>query len=430
MEHRVEMMVQEPDLMVREENLRRTLVESAQSGDLEGFLVVVGRVVSDVNMVPPVVAKRLVSVVQTAVMWMEKDTQLTIGQEVLNILQQRGANFEVQANAIRERLAVIHEERQNWSQAAAFYSTISPELGNRGDPTEDDIDRLLRIAFLYLNSDDVDGAEQFLMRAKSYVKVEVNRDYRICQARVQEAKKAFSNAAQQFYSLTTDVQGPTKLYSADPLQWLARAVICAILGKFAMRKLGRILQSRSLDDELNRHIFPHLYRRSYFSAPAGEQRSKMLSKLYQDERCRGLEFFKVLERVHSQKLLKKEHIEVLSERVKLLDIKSEETQQVLDLATTEHNLLAVSVLYTSIKLQSLAELLNISPQTAEAAVADMICERRLAGKINQVEGLLELSKGREKEALHRGDVRFEKICQAADSCCEQLVSKYPQFMPS
>mmetsp|Transcript_2914 Transcript_2914/g.13640 ORF Transcript_2914/g.13640 Transcript_2914/m.13640 type:complete len:166 (-) Transcript_2914:2483-2980(-) len=64
MEHRVEMMVQEPDLTVREENLRRTLVESARSGDLEGFLVVVGRVVSDVNMVPPAVAKRLISSVQ------------------------------------------------------------------------------------------------------------------------------------------------------------------------------------------------------------------------------------------------------------------------------------------------------------------------------------------------------------------------------
>mmetsp|Transcript_2922 Transcript_2922/g.13712 ORF Transcript_2922/g.13712 Transcript_2922/m.13712 type:complete len:371 (-) Transcript_2922:1533-2645(-) len=370
------------------------MLESARSGDLEGFLVVVGRVVSDVNMVPPAVAKRLISSVQAAVMSMEKDTQLGIGQEVLNILQQRGANFEVQANAIRERLAVIHEERQNWSQAAAFYSAINPEVGNRGDPTEDDIERLLRIAFLYLNSDDVAAAEQFLMRAKSYVKVEVNRDYRICQARVQEAKKGFSNAAQQFYSLTTGLQGATKLYSADPLQWLARAVICAIL------------------------------------APAGEQRSKLLSRLYHDERCRDLEFFNVLERVHSQKLLKKEHIEVLSERVKLLDIKSEETQQVLDFATTEHNLLAVSVLYTSIKLESLADLLNISPQTAEAAVGDMICERRLSGKINQVEGLLELSKGREGEALHRGDVRFEKICQAADSCCEQLVSKYPHLMPS
>mmetsp|Transcript_2918 Transcript_2918/g.13677 ORF Transcript_2918/g.13677 Transcript_2918/m.13677 type:complete len:186 (-) Transcript_2918:179-736(-) len=184
------------------------MLESARSGDLEGFLVVVGRVVSDVNMVPPAVAKRLISSVQAAVMSMEKDTQLGIGQEVLNILQQRGANFEVQANAIRERLAVIHEERQNWSQAAAFYSAINPEVGNRGDPTEDDIERLLRIAFLYLNSDDVAAAEQFLMRAKSYVKVEVNRDYRICQARVQEAKKGFSNAAQQFYSLTTGLVSP------------------------------------------------------------------------------------------------------------------------------------------------------------------------------------------------------------------------------
>jgi len=394
MEHQVEIMLQEPDLVFREENLRRALIETAESGDLEGFLVVVGRIVSAVAMVPPAVAMRLISVAQTEVMRMENDTQLSIGQEVLTILQQRAANFEIQANTIRERLALIHEERENWSQAAAYYSAINSDLGNRGDPTEDDIDRLLRIAFLFLNSDDVAGAEEFLMRAKSYIKVEVNRDYRICQARVQEAKKAFSNAAQQFYSLTTDLQGATKLYSADPSQWLARAVICAIL------------------------------------APAGEQRSKMMSKLYQDERCRGLEFFNVLERVHSQKLLKKEHIEVLSERVKLLDIRSEETQQVLDLATTEHNLLAVSILYTSIKLESLAELLSIFPQKVEAAVADMICEHRLSGKINQVEGLLELSKGREVEALPRGDLRFEKICQAADSCCELLVSKYPQFMPS
>eukprot|EP00189_Rhodosorus_marinus_P008188 CAMPEP_0184754574 /NCGR_PEP_ID=MMETSP0315-20130426/44692_1 /TAXON_ID=101924 /ORGANISM="Rhodosorus marinus, Strain UTEX LB 2760" /LENGTH=394 /DNA_ID=CAMNT_0027233999 /DNA_START=556 /DNA_END=1740 /DNA_ORIENTATION=- len=394
MEHQVEIMLQEPDLVFREENLRRALIETAESGDLEGFLVVVGRIVSAVAMVPPAVAMRLISVAQTEVMRMENDTQLSIGQEVLTILQQRAANFEIQANTIRERLALIHEERQNWAQAAAYYSTINSDLGNRGDPTEDDIDRLLRIAFLFLNSDDVAGAEEFLMRAKSYIKVEVNRDYRICQARVQEAKKAFSNAAQQFYSLTTDLQGATKLYSADPSQWLSRAVICAIL------------------------------------APAGEQRSKMMSKLYQDERCRGLEFFNVLERVHSQKLLKKEHIEVLSERVKLLDIRSEETQQVLDLATTEHNLLAVSILYTSIKLESLAELLSIFPQKVEAAVADMICEHRLSGKINQVEGLLELSKGREVEALPRGDLRFEKICQAADSCCELLVSKYPQFMPS
>ena len=67
---------------------------------------------------------------------------------------------------------------------------------------------------------------------------------------------------------------------------------------------------------------------------------------------------------------------------------------VLDQSVLEHNIVAVSRVYTNIYFAEIGVLLGIAPEQAEKVVARMITEKRLKGTIDQVQSLVEFPNGK------------------------------------
>lgn len=64
---------------------------------------------------------------------------------------------------------------------------------------------------------------------------------------------------------------------------------------------------------------------------------------------------------------------------------------VMQRAMTEHNMLAASRTYKSIRIAALGELLGVDADRAERVAAKMIAERRLAASIDQLDGFVDFA---------------------------------------
>jgi COP9 signalosome complex subunit 4 len=93
----------------------------------------------------------------------------------------------------------------------------------------------------------------------------------------------------------------------------------------------------------------------------------------------------------------------------------------------EHNLSAVSKIYSNIQLDQLGNLLQISSEEAEKLAANMIYEGRLNGSIDQVNRLLEFE---HSVQIVQWDERLESFCQQVDQCYGRIVKTYPQVLNS
>lgn len=100
---------------------------------------------------------------------------------------------------------------------------------------------------------------------------------------------------------------------------------------------------------------------------------------------------------------------------------------VLDRAVMEHNLLAVSRLYTNIAFEELGQLLSVSPVKAETTAARMIYENRMKASIDQVDAILQFSPNPPGLQIDQWDAHIATICSAVDDCVESIIDKYPQF---
>lgn len=57
-------------------------------------------------------------------------------------------------------------------------------------------------------------------------------------------------------------------------------------------------------------------------------------------------------------------------------------------AMIDHNILSISKLYSTIKIESLGSMLNIEPRKAESKTGKMISEGLIEGSINQITGFI------------------------------------------
>lgn len=91
---------------------------------------------------------------------------------------------------------------------------------------------------------------------------------------------------------------------------------------------------------------------------------------------------------------------------------------VLEQAVLEHNIVAIGILYSNIRMHSLGELLQICPQRAEKVVARMISENRLLASIDQIEGFVEFHD--DTSQLEFWDSRIYSLCVEANDITEAL----------
>ena len=141
----------------------------------------------------------------------------------------RNVSFEEQVAAIRQHLAQIYEDEQNWREAAQVLVGISLETGQKQYTVDYKLDTYLKIARLYLEDDDPIQAEAYINRA-SVLQAETKDErlqvvHKVCYARVLDYKRKFIEAAQRYNELSYK----TIIHEDERMTSLKNALICTIL---------------------------------------------------------------------------------------------------------------------------------------------------------------------------------------------------------
>ncbi|VDN21016.1 unnamed protein product [Dibothriocephalus latus] len=162
-------------------------------------------------------------------------------------------------------------------------------------------------------------------------------------------------------------------------------------------------------------------------AGVGQQRARLLTTLYKDERCQSLQAYPILEKMYMRRLISRNCLQSLeplfikyypqlffggkTEDTTAMDAGGQDAtveptapgaggetpttsasarpiQNILERVTVEHNMLAASLIYNNISLSNLGELLEVDASRAETVAAHMIGEGRLVAQIDQIDGFI------------------------------------------
>jgi len=333
---------------------------------------------------PLVISRTLLQSFALALPNLSSELHREIGHFALEKIQPRVVAFEDQVSIIRVDLAKIYEEDEEWKEAAKILIAIPLDTGQRVLDPEYKVNIYIKIAQLYLEDDESVQAEAYINRASELIhqcKDEILKlRYKVCFARIMDYKRQFMKAALRYYELSQIVSEHERM---DSLQY---SVICTIL------------------------------------APAGPQRSRMLSTLFKDERSSKLEIYPILEKMYLERILRKPEVEKFAKELKPHQMAVlGDGSTVLDRAVVEHNLLSASKLYNNITFIELGALLDISPEKAEKVTSRMMVEERLRGTIDQIEGLIIFENA--QESLSQWDNRIASACNYVNNILETIGTK-------
>ncbi|XP_031553705.1 COP9 signalosome complex subunit 4-like [Actinia tenebrosa] len=312
-----------------------------------------------------------------------------ISHFALDKLQPRVISFEEQVASIRQHLAKLYEEAQEWNAAAKVLTGIPLETGQRQYSVDYKLETYLRIAQLYLEDDDPVQADAYLNRA-SLLHADTKNEslqilYKVCYARVLDYRRKFIEAAQRYI----DLSYRTAIHEDERMTALKHALICTVL------------------------------------ASAGQQRSRMLANLFKDERCQHLPAYGILEKMYLDRIIRspelKEFATMLMPHHKAT---TADGSTILDRAVIEHNLLSASKLYNNIGFVELGSLLEIPPEKAERIASQMITESRMTGSIDQIDGIVHFEA---QEPLPSWDKQIQGLCAQVNNIIEKINHHAPDW---
>ncbi|KAJ3284570.1 COP9 signalosome complex subunit 4 [Rhizoclosmatium sp. JEL0117] len=325
---------------------------------------------------------------------------------VLERTSGRQVAFEEQISLARFSLAAILEFNEEWSEAAKVLMQIPLDSGHRH---VDDLQKAavyVRIVRLLLEDEDSVSAESYLNRASLVVnkpEFEANKSdealvltlqFKAAQARLLDFKRMFQLAATKYHQLSYLVQ----MAESERITCLVQAVVCAIL------------------------------------APAGPGRSRLLATLYKDERTRespecSTLYYPILSKMYLDRILRVSEIAEFRETLRPHQLaRLSDGMTVLDRAVIEHNVVAASKIYTSIKFSQLSGLLGVATaEAAESVVARMVGEGRVDGTIDQMEGMVyfEESTSSSADAMSLG---IRGVCEQVDGVVEEVMNRNPEWV--
>ncbi|RDW60154.1 hypothetical protein BP5796_11760 [Coleophoma crateriformis] len=334
------------------------------------------------------------------------ETKIAVGQHALDVLQAQASSFEEQNASLREIMADAYEEDEDHLAAANVLAGIPLESSQRKVTNEDKVRFWIRITRNYLEVDDTTLAEQFLNKAKNVIYTVQDRDlnllFKLCQARIQDARRNFLAAAQGYQ----DISFMTVIAEEERLHTLSMAIKCAVL------------------------------------APAGPARSRALGRLYKDERAATLEEFGILEKMFLDRLLSPTEVAKFAEGLAPHQLAiTGDGSTVLAKAVVEHNLRGASRLYSNIGFEALGLLLGLDGDKAEETTARMIEQGRLVGRIDQIERVIwfeggeatgEKGSGRAAgvvgKELRRWDANVRDLAEEVEKVTSALQTAYPDFV--
>ena len=301
-----------------------------------------------------VVARPLLSVYVDAIKSLSNPlVKIDCGKRALQSLESRVASFEDQDVSIRQILADVFQEQEDFIEAAKVLQGMQLETSQRRFSDEEKFKVWIRICRLYIEEDDTTSAESYLNRAKNLLyKVhnpEQNLTFQLCQARILDARRRFLDASDAYHkvSMWPAMADEERNFS------LSKAIICAVL------------------------------------APAGPQRSRTLGKLYKDERAAQLEEYGILEKMFLDRLISPIEVEKFAEKLSPHQLApTADGSTVLAKAVVEHNLFGASKLYSNLAVAELGLLLGLDAEKAEHYAARMLEQKRIAGSIDQIQGMI------------------------------------------
>ncbi|KAJ1561908.1 COP9 signalosome complex subunit 4, partial [Cladochytrium tenue] len=349
----------------------------------------------------------------------DADVIEAIWRAALDKMQARAVAFEEPISAARERLAAHLQDQEQWSESARVLQGIPLDSGHRTVPNEYKLRIYIKIVQLFLEDEDEVSAESYLNRAallsssisaaSSPENAQLLLQLKASQARVLDFKRNFLQAATKYHELSY----VTAMDEAERNVCLLHAVVCGVL------------------------------------APAGPQRSRLLATLYKDERVReqlagrvlggggsdaagqGVAFA-ILEKMFMGRVLRASEVADFAatlrphQLARVADALAAPgapptTTTVLDRAVAEHNLLAATRIYNNIGFGELGALLGTDAARAERAARDMIAEGRMAGSIDQIEGMIYF---RPPKTLPHWDSQIASLCHQLDDVVDAIQKRY------
>lgn len=153
------------------------------------------------------------------------------------------------------------------------------------------------------------------------------------------------------------------------------------------------------------------------------QRSRILTMLYKDGRSGRVRtpLRIALEKVHLEKVLRPEEATELEGLLLPHHLApGPDGLRVSQRAVLEHNLLSVSKLYRSVRLEQLASMLGVEPSHAERIASRLIADGSIGGRIDQRAGLLRF---RHPDSSSLLDSRVRSLCKRANDAALLLTHK-------
>jgi COP9 signalosome complex subunit 4 len=296
------------------------------------------------------------------------DERIETGKHVLQFLEPRVASFEDQDASLRQILAQAYQANNEFIEAAKVLQGIQLESSQRRVFDKDKLDHWITICRLYIEEDDMTSAESYLNRAKAIRHnvddQELGLKFQLSQARILDSRREFLDASQAYHTVSLS----PVLAEEDRNVSLSQAIICAVL------------------------------------AGAGPPRSRLLGKLYKDERSAQLEEYGMLEKMFLDRLISPDEVEKFAGKLAPHQLAhTADGSTVLSKAVIEHNLLGASKLYSNLDIKELGALLGLDADIAEEYARRMLEQKRLVGTIDQIDEVLYF--GDQQDGISGGALR-------------------------
>ena len=335
------------------------------------------------------------------------EIKIEVGQTTVELLHPKAGSFEEQDTAIKEILADAFEVEEDYASAARTLQTINLDSPQRRVSTDYKAELWIRIVRCYLEHEDPTSANGYLNRAKNILPDVQSRETRVhfhlCQARILDSQRQFLDASSAYLTISLEPM----VEEGERLMTLSEAIKSAVL------------------------------------APAGPQRSRTLARLYKDDRATSTEEHAILEKIFLDRLLEPTEVKAFADKLKPHQLAlTADGSTVLDKAILDHNLLAASRLYANIHIDALAGLLGVDKERAEQDAAKMIEQGRLAGHIDQIDGLVFFEGEGTGETLQTGsahgdavfgsalkkwDANVQGLAEEVERVATMLQNEHPEF---
>lgn len=316
--------------------------------------------------------------------------------QIVQVLAPKVVSFEQQDTDLKFILADAYEAEDDFNNSAKTLQTIQLESSQRSVSDDEKAKVWMRICRCYLEEDDPTNALTYLNKIKQiYFGVtdhETRLQFQLSQARISDSQRNFLDASAAYLQLSNE----PVIDEEERLQALSAAITCAVL------------------------------------APAGPQRGKQLAKLYKDERATDLPEYGILEKIFLDRLLSPSEVAAFAANLKEHQLaKTSDGSTVLDKAVLEHNLLAVSRIYSNITFHALGALLGTDADKAEMYASGMIESNRLAGSIDQIAGIIHFSTKSggfdNKVDLRAWDANVQGLAEEVEKVTTQLQRQEPAW---